>query len=61
MPYKLHPRALQLPKEYPELVEGATLPDSSTRLTSPAPSSRGASPAPLHLALRYQDHPVFLT
>ena len=42
----IFPRALQLPKEYPELVDGTTLPDSSTRLTSPAPSSEGASPAP---------------
>merc|ERR1712154_125461 len=40
--------ALQLPKEYPELADGSvSLPDSSNRLTSPAPSSDdGPSPAP---------------
>ena len=48
-------RALQLPKEYPELVDGTTLPDSSTRLTSPAPSSGGASPAPNGYPQRGQD------
>merc|ERR1712083_95307 len=47
--------ALQLPKEYPELVDGTTLPDSSTRLTSPAPSSGGASPAPNGYSQRGQD------
>merc|ERR1712013_754923 len=41
-------RALQLPKEFPELADGSvSLPDSSNRLTSPAPSSDdGPSPAP---------------
>ena len=48
-------RALQLPKEYPELVDGTTLPDSSTRLTSPAPSSEGASPAPNGCSTRGTD------
>merc|ERR1711915_777262 len=40
--------ALQLPKEYPELADGSiSLPDSSNRLTSPAPSSDdGPSPVP---------------
>ena len=38
-------RALQMPKEYPELCEaGQVTPDSSNRLTSPAPSSEAPSP-----------------
>lgn len=40
-------RALQFPKEYPELADGCNnVPDSSNRLTSPAPSSEAASPVP---------------
>ena len=38
-------RAQQFPKEYPELADCTTnVPDSSNRLTSPAPSSEAASP-----------------
>ena len=38
-------RALQWPKEYPELADSChSLPDSSNRLTSPAPSSGAPSP-----------------
>ena len=36
-------------------MDGTTLPDSSTRLTSPAPSSGGASPAPNGYSQRGQD------